>query len=346
MPGYQTPTGGVPLKAQNAWMMEGNTALDKYTGGDLAHTSEDYTPPAHPGQPQTNAKKVLEKAASQLRLDQVMPKKDAEKLLADLDRDRRDLLDYVRTEMAFRHGKVAGEEREPTPDRHPGAPSQHIRPRAEVLVFTPDGAYGIDKGDYMLFPGGGVDDGEPAMIAAIRESIEEADLQILNIDQKDVVESIWPEDSGNEFWDDSEFSGERTYFFTGIDGGRLGTQHKDREDFKVIPYDTLLSRLDEIIADEGQSWAKRNNEVRRNLIEAAQGMASSERAFKPKKLAKAKKRKENWGEYRNTLRRVFMPVDREAFIAGIREIEEEMDHHCDLGPHLPQRLHPHRAADP
>lgn len=354
-PNRQTPTGGRPQSASNAWMTEGNSQLERFDGGEQRGTSEDYSIPAHPGPMNRNVgkppppkdpkahrefaikrltnngfKEIAGKLVKQakLRLDQVMPKKDADRLLDDLDRDRRDLMSYVRTELALKNPKLAGEENEPTPDRHDSSPKSMLRPRSEVICATPTGVYAIDKGDYILFPGGGVDDGEPALVGAIRETIEEADLHVLNIDQKDVVESLWPLDSGNEFWDESEYDGERTYFFSGVYGGDLGTSHDDREDFQAIPFETLISRLEELIDDPDQSWARRNNEVRLSLVEAAQGMP--ETAFRAKKLAAAKERSNNgWGRYKDSLRKVFSPKDPDAFIAAVMAIEEEMGHHCD-----------------
>jgi 8-oxo-dGTP pyrophosphatase MutT (NUDIX family) len=151
-----------------------------------------------------------------------------------------------------------------------------MRPRAEVICYTAEGVYAIDKGDYILFPGGGIDDGEQPRDGAIRETIEEANRHPINVTPSGVVESVWPKDSGNEFWDDSEFDGERTYFFLGLDSGEAGIKHDDQEDFQAMSFDKLKARLRELIDDEGQAWAKRNNEERLRLVGEAQSLATAD----------------------------------------------------------------------
>ncbi len=185
------------------------------------------------------------------------------------------------------HAKFAGEEREPELDNHGSAPSDKMRPRAELILYTREGVYGIDKGDYLLFPGGAVDDGEQPRDAAIRETLEEANRHPVNVEGGAVVEAVWPEDSGNEFWDDSEFDGERTYFFCGLDRGDAGITHDDLEDFQVIPYKTVLAKLDELIGREDQDWAKRNNEVRMDLVKRAQRTVKTKDGRSPHKQAQA-----------------------------------------------------------
>jgi ADP-ribose pyrophosphatase YjhB (NUDIX family) len=134
--------------------------------------------------------------------------------------------------------------------------------------------FAIDKGDYILFPGGGIDDGEQPRDAAIRETLEESNRHVVNVTNAGVVESVWPEDSGNDFWDSSEFDGERTYFFIGLDTGDAGISHADAEKFKLISFDDLKSKLKKLIEDESQAWAKRNNEERLKLVEQAEDLAS------------------------------------------------------------------------
>lgn len=183
--------------------------------------------------------------------------------------------------------KTAGAEREPVVDHHDSEPTQSLRPRSEVILFNKDGVYAIDKGDYLLMPGGGIDDGEQARDSAIRETLEECGHQPINLSPAGTVEAVWPEDSGNDFWDDSEFAGERTYFFRAVDSGESGGSHPDREEFTVIDFDQAIARLDELIEDPEQSWAKRNNEERRRIVAEAKQLARAEENLKPVKQAQA-----------------------------------------------------------
>jgi len=182
-------------------------------------------------------------------------------------------------------GKTAGEEREPLVDHHDSAPENKLRPRSEMILFNTGGVYAIDKGDYLLFPGGGVDDGEQPRDAAIRETIEESNRHPINVYNAGTVEAVWPKDSGNEFWDNSDFDGERTYFFFGVDAGEAGITHDDQEDFELMPFDKVLSRLKELIDREDQGWAKRNNEERRQLVANAKRLAKVKSSLKPVKQA-------------------------------------------------------------
>lgn len=273
----------------------------------------------------------MQKSAG-IKVEDVVGKQRSRELRKRLRRDYDDMLTWLRDEFESKKPKKpkkpkqAGEDNEPDKATHASAPSSQLRSRSEVVIATPDGVLGIDKSDYILFPGGGVDDGEPAIVAAVREVIEEADVHVLNLNQRDIVESTWPE-GVNDFWDDSDFDGERTYFFTAIDGGRLGTTHDDREDFDVIPYDTLLARLEELMEDES-AWDHENNRVRHSLVSAAKGMVGREDAWKPKKLARAPRHTAGgWGHYRNALRKIFTPHDPKAFATAIQEAEDELGHH-------------------
>lgn len=181
--------------------------------------------------------------------------------------------------------KIAGEEREPEVDNHVSAPVHKMRPRAEVVLFNNTGCYCIDKGDYILLPGGGIDDGEQPRDAAIRETIEESGRHPINVDAAGVVEAVWPKDSGNEFWDSSEFDGERTYFFIGVDAGESGGTHPDMEDFKVIGFDRLIDKLNTLAEKPGQEWAKRNNLERVALVKRAKRLVRTLDGVRPRKQA-------------------------------------------------------------
>lgn len=303
-----TPTGGNPVKATNAHMVEGKTFLELFSGGDCRGTSEDHSLPSPAEKIWTNAKKMMPAKPKDVDPDE-----------AALARHRRD------HSFARGLGKRAAEN-EPTPDKHEGSPTQLLRPRSELIAFDKDGVVGIDKGDYILFPGGGIDDGEPPLLAVIREAIEEADLKIISPETREIVESIWPQ-GVNDFWDDSAFDGERTYFFTGVHDGKLGTTHPDREDFDVIPFATLISRLKELVAKN--DWAKRANEVRLELVEAARDMAKKDPELKGKKLASVPRQHHGWALYRNSLRRIYAPKDPKVFVKALQDLEAAHGHYFD-----------------
>lgn len=271
----------------------------------------------------------MQKSAG-IKVEDVVGKQRSRELRKGLRKDYDDLVNWIRSELrelpshVEAAAKSAGEENEPSRADHESAPAQQMRPRAEIIVASPEGVYAIDKDDYILFPGGGIDDGEPPLIAAAREAIEEGDFHVLNPMPGGVIESLWPQ-GVNDFWDDSEFDGERTYFFSAIDGGRLGTKHADQEEFELIPYDTMLKRLDELMEDES-AWDYANNAERRRLVAAAADAVGDEEEWKPRKLASAARRLEGWGRYRSGLRRVFMPEEPAEFSRRLMAIEEDVGH--------------------
>jgi histidinol phosphatase-like enzyme/8-oxo-dGTP pyrophosphatase MutT (NUDIX family) len=290
-----TGTGGNPIKASNANLVAGIQDPRRYTFGSMAVGDETEL---HPGNPHTFAAGRL-------------------KIAADL------VWFQAQRDLSWFKG---AQEAEPKRQTHGSAPKQQLRPRAEIIVFDDYGCYAIDKDDYVLFPGGGVDDGEPADFAAHREAIEEADLHPLNVEARGVVETMWPR-GVSKFQDDSDFDGERTYFFTGIDGGRLGTKHPDREHFTVLQFDELEARLAALIRDPEQAWAKRNNETRLEIVEEAHKRAQLGWTFLRRKYAaEALPKARGWSHHRRALKRVFAPRDPDAFIKAINEIERRIGH--------------------
>lgn len=184
-----------------------------------------------------------------------------------------------------RLNKQAGVENEPAAPAHASAPDQPLRPRAEVVVFDQQGVWGIDNGEYLLFPGGGIDDGEIPIVAAARETMEEADIHPLNIQARQTVECLWPSDSGNDFWDDSDFSGERTYFFIALHGGKTEFDHPDREPFEHLTFKQARQILRNLIKDPDQSWARENNRRRLQLVNECARLARLKSQTQPVKLA-------------------------------------------------------------
>lgn len=203
------------------------------------------------------------------------------------DNPRVDTLSEIKSLKVGDQEKRAGEEREPEVDDHVSAPVQKMRPRSELVLFNRRGCYCIDHGDYLMFPGGGIDDGEQPRDAAIRETIEESGRHPINVDPAGTVEAVWPKESGNDFWDDSDFDGERTYFFIGVDSGDSGVDHPDMENFSVMGFDKLISRLEELIDREDQAWAKRNNEERLGIVRRAKRLVRTEDGLRPRKHAQA-----------------------------------------------------------
>lgn len=180
--------------------------------------------------------------------------------------------------------KVAADN-EPVVDDHGSAPQDKMRPRAELILWNREGVFALDKGDYVLFPGGGIDDGEQPRDAALRETLEEANRHAINVVNAGVVESVWPENSGNAFWDNSDFDGERTYFFSGVDAGEAGVTHADLEDFGVVGFDVIIAKLESLVERADQSWARRNNETRLKLVKHARRLAASKANLAPIKQA-------------------------------------------------------------
>jgi len=177
--------------------------------------------------------------------------------------------------------KTAGEINEPTPEEHASAPEQKLRPRAEVIIYNKDGIWGIKKDGYLLLPGGGIPEGEKPQEAAVREALEEADRVCFNIEARDTASAIYDPD----VFKFREWDGEKTYFFMAVDGGPGEMRHKDKEDFKVIPYDEALSYLNDLCNDKKQEWALNNNKRRIQIIKDARRNARIKDGLTPRKYA-------------------------------------------------------------
>jgi len=96
-----------------------------------------------------------------------------------------------------------------------------LRPRAEVFIFKRNRvlcARHKEHGhEYTVFPGGGVDSGESARSAAIREGFEEAGRRVINCTVAHAPSvQIWSEEykKRREQWKD-EYEGSFTYWMTG-----------------------------------------------------------------------------------------------------------------------------------
>ena len=179
--------------------------------------------------------------------------------------------------------KRAGEVNEPLPETHASAPEFKLRPRAEVILYNKDGIYGIMKKEegYIVLPGGGIAHGERPVEAAIRETMEEADRICHNIEDKGVMSSMY--DQGTYKFKD--WDGETTHFFMALDGGPSEMNHKDKENFKVIPFSDALIYMGELLDRDDQLWAFEINLKRASIISDAANKARDESGTVPIKYA-------------------------------------------------------------
>jgi len=138
-----------------------------------------------------------------------------------------------------------------------------LRERSEVICTNGKGVLAIKKPGYLLLPGGGLNDGESAEAAVVREAIEEADQVLDDLQSADSVRVAYIGEGPSK-----GFDGELTHFYTATDGGKIGTEHPDREEFKWIPFDEALTFLTEMLVDDSAAWAFDNNLARIKLIEA------------------------------------------------------------------------------
>jgi len=147
---------------------------------------------------------------------------------------------------------------------------KRLRARAEVICHDGQGVLAIKKDGYLLMPGGGIDEGEDDRAAVVREAIEEADQKLMDVTTDGVIDALYdpkhPIVPG--------FDGERTTFYSAVDGGKIGAKHKDNEPFKFIPFKEAIAFLADCIADPKNQWAIQANVKRMELIARASGVDS------------------------------------------------------------------------
>lgn len=170
---------------------------------------------------------------------------------------------------------------EPSQTLHKYSPSDILRPRSEVIIYDKDGVLGIKKHDYILFPGGGIADGETPVGSVIREAMEEASAILKNIEEVDVVQTTYDKDNIiSEGWD-----GETTHFFLALYGGDAKTNHPDKEDFKFIPFDECAAFIRTLLDDPKQMWAAENNRTRLRYVTQAKELVGNPITFILRKYA-------------------------------------------------------------
>ncbi len=283
--------GGWPFSASNAWIMAGTGGQPElFSSGHVIHqkVAEALAKIAViTGGAATAPFKSLPQGAQFVDWTNADPKTKAavvdpeafeaerQKMHSEFKAKTASVIDRALAKLAAEH--------EPALAEHGSAPEHQLRSRAEVIVRDADGQiYAIDKGDYILFPGGGIDDGEHPEHTAVREVLEELGHNIVNLSQGPVVESIWP--AGHPLTKDTPFKGERSHFFVALDAGEAGMPHADLEQFKTVHPQTLIDRLQELMDDPKNDWAKANNKARLLMIGHAGASGISDA---PMKLAAA-----------------------------------------------------------
>lgn len=278
-PRHPIPTGGKLLRGSNAWMLNGLGGQPTlYSAGRVIHSKMGaviqtklavITCGGTTG-PMKNMKQGPQFVDwTNSNPDYAVAVRDP----ADFEREKEGMRDELAIKtasdislraMCWTLEKLAAHE--PVPADHPSAPAEQLRPRVEVIIYGDDGVKAIDKTNYMLMPGGGIDDGEEPRDALIRETHEELGHNLANIEPGPVVESLWPDDFPGAT---PGFKGERTHFFTALDNGPAGMAHEDKEEFATKAFADISGRLTDLIADPKQVWAKANNQARKDLVEKA-----------------------------------------------------------------------------
>ena len=147
-----------------------------------------------------------------------------------------------------------------------------LRTRAEVIIYTPKGVYGLRRGkNWLAFPGGGLEDGETPEDAARRECVEEADLNIRDLVAKGHTDNKIPKEHRGGKGRNHDRS--RSHLFVAESAGKMKTKHKDRERFHIYDFDRAIEILNNAIGDPEAKSFKAMNQKRVDAVREAKRSA-------------------------------------------------------------------------
>ena len=154
--------------------------------------------------------------------------------------------------------------------------AESTRARAEVIVFTPKGVYGLRRGKHWLaFPGGGIEDGEDPVDAARREVVEEADLNLKDLKSLGTDTVTIPKDMRGKGKAGRNHARSKNHVFVAESAGKLKTQHKDRERFHVYDFGRAIEILTAALDDPEAAAFKSMNKKRVSAVQKAKQLAAA-----------------------------------------------------------------------
>jgi 8-oxo-dGTP pyrophosphatase MutT (NUDIX family) len=133
----------------------------------------------------------------------------------------------------------------------------NFRPRAEVFIFKRNNILCAYTPTYVCFPGGGIDKGENAREAAIREGFEEAGRRVINCTvAHPPTHQIWSKQYKKQFHGAEGYDGGITFWMTGSSSDTPvseGERHKDyMPGMNWHPVKEVISKLK---SEQSGDWA-------------------------------------------------------------------------------------------